>query len=191
VVVPCGDDPLPLQHGKMRLQLVSQGFVLVRVGKENRDHAHFQERKHYRVLVSGWQRSYMCAPRSQEESPMQSWKVRQVRIYVPGDTPQWCIDNGEDDLVPCGEGDAGKAHADKLAETLNLGHVVKARDANRNPDENLVISAAKQIYTKCQEIDLLAQQFPKWPENPKIEEIRAKLVELQQAAFELQHALFR
>ena len=29
---------------------------------------------------------------------MHSWRVRQVRISVPGDVPQWCIDNGEDDL---------------------------------------------------------------------------------------------
>lgn len=33
---------LPLQHGEMRLQLVSQGFVLVRVGKKDGDHAHFR-----------------------------------------------------------------------------------------------------------------------------------------------------
>jgi hypothetical protein len=105
--------------------------------------------------------------------------------------PQWCIDNGEDDLVPCGEGDAGKAHAGKLAETLNLGHVVKARDTNRNPSENLVISAASKIYTKCQEIDLLAQHLPKWPANPNLEEMRAKLAELQLTAVELQNALFK
>jgi len=101
---------------------------------------------------------------------MQSWKVRQVRVYVPGDTPQWCIDNGEDGLIPCGEGETGKEYAKKLADTLNLGHVVKARDAIRNPNENLVIAVAKQIYAKCQEIDLLTQQLPKWPPNPQIED---------------------
>ena len=53
---------------------------------------------------------------------MLAWRVRQVRVHVPRDTPQWCIDNGEDDLIPCGSSETGKERASQLVETLNLGH---------------------------------------------------------------------
>jgi hypothetical protein len=47
---------------------------------------------------------------------MHAWRARQVHIYVPrDDIPQWCIDNGDDDLIPCGSGDTGKERASKLA----------------------------------------------------------------------------
>jgi hypothetical protein len=73
---------------------------------------------------------------SDGEAAMHAWRARQVRVYVPGDTPQWCIDNGDDDLIPCGSGDTGNERASKLAETLNLGRAVRAREAGKSPIEN-------------------------------------------------------
>ena len=122
---------------------------------------------------------------------MLAWRVRQVRVHVPGDTPQWCIDNGEDDLIPCGSSETGKERASQLVETLNLGHAVKARKASKNPNDNPVTKAAMEIYEKCQEIDIMIQAaFPQRVQNPQIEDIRSKLVELQTHSAELQKSLF-
>jgi hypothetical protein len=73
---------------------------------------------------------------------MHAWRGRQVRVHVPGDTPQRCIDNGEDDLIPCGSGETGKERASQLVETLNLGHAVKAREASENPIARFGIAVA-------------------------------------------------
>jgi hypothetical protein len=124
---------------------------------------------------------------------MHAWKAREAHVRVSGDTPQWCIDNGEGDLVPCGSGDAGKERAQTLAQTLNLGHAVRAREVSKNPNNNPIVKAATAIYEKCQEIDILIQQagLTQVRGNPHVEDIRSKLVELQTHSVELQTALFR
>ena len=124
---------------------------------------------------------------------MQAWRPREAHVYVSGDKPQWCIDNGEGDLVPCGTGEDGKERASNIADTLNLGHVLRIIDPNRKQEENPVIGAAKAIYEKCNAIDLLMQQagLTRGITNPHIDGIRAKLVELMQHSVELQTALFR
>jgi hypothetical protein len=123
---------------------------------------------------------------------MHAWKTREAHVHVPGDKPQWCIDNGEGDLIPCGSGEDGKERASTIAETLNLGHVARARDVNRNPQDNPVIRAAQAIYDECQAIDLLMQQagLTQGIVKPQIEDIRSKLVELMTHSVELQNILF-
>jgi hypothetical protein len=123
---------------------------------------------------------------------MHAWRAREARIAISGEKPQWCLDNGEGDLIPCGPDESGKQRAEDLAITLNLGSAAKAKAAAVNVHENDIIKAAKEIYERTQAIDILIQQagLTRKGVNLQIDTIVSKLGELQLCSVELQKALF-
>ena len=118
---------------------------------------------------------------------MYPWRTRLAHIHVPGEPQQWCLDDGKGDLIACGSGEPGKERAHKLAETLNMGHAVRASGINQHS----VMNHAKAIYDKCQEIDLSMQQIFGFMlrSNPKVADLNTRIGELQNAAAALQGAL--
>ena len=117
---------------------------------------------------------------------MHPWKARAVLIYGPHRPAQWCLDNGEEALIPCGDSEDSQTRAEQLAETLNLGYAARAR-ANGSSD-NLVAVAARKIYATCQDIEILSlatfsNGSPKsWgPLSEKITELRDQAIEMQNA----------
>ncbi|MGO8869010.1 MAG: hypothetical protein ACLQME_21185 [Alphaproteobacteria bacterium] len=117
---------------------------------------------------------------------MYPWRTRLAHVHVPGEPPQWCIDNGEDDLIACGPEENGKERARKLADTLNLGLAANAKGATLKP----LMDAAKALYEKCQALDLLTQRtFPPGMRNQQIDELCLKIGEIQTEATNLQRTL--
>jgi hypothetical protein len=105
---------------------------------------------------------------------------------VSGDHRQWCLDNGEGDLIPCGADTDAEQRAKDLAETLNLGHAARARAGNRNA----ISDSAQRIYDLTRQIDLEAQAVfpPGVAIAPKIKEMVSKLVQLQEESKTLMKA---
>ncbi|HWE76107.1 MAG TPA: hypothetical protein VG328_23300 [Stellaceae bacterium] len=119
---------------------------------------------------------------------MHPWKPRLAHVSVSGDMPQWCLDNGEGDLIPCGAGEEAEDRAKDLASALNIGVAARVRVGNDSP----IFQSAQRIYGFVGAINSAidtAFSPHNAAQNPRINEIVAAVGGLNQELVAFMNAL--